>query len=99
MFKRNFFRLACMTVVVVALLFLPATSDQATNVAAGQVALALQAPPFVNVAHAAQISQAAFDLAAYLDQEVGISAYYKSPDAITLSQAKTACRSGTVPEK
>lgn len=88
MFKRNFFRLACMTVVVMALLFLPATPDQATNVAAGQVALALQAPPFVNVAHAAAASQGTFDLGAYLDQEAGISAYYKSPDAITLSQVR-----------
>jgi hypothetical protein len=85
MFKRNFVRLACMTVVVVALLFLPATSNQAPNVAAGQVALALQAPPFVNVADAAQASPAAFDLGTYLDQEAGISAYFHSPDAINLN--------------
>ncbi|MBI5565391.1 MAG: hypothetical protein HY870_10860 [Chloroflexi bacterium] len=85
MFKRNFVQLACMTVVVMALLFLPATSNQATNVATGQMALALQAPPFVNVVHAAQARPAAFDLGAYLDQEAGISAYFHSPDAITLS--------------
>lgn len=92
MFKRNFVRLASMTVVVMALLFLPATPNQATDIGAGQVALALQAPPFVNVAVAAQANPAAFDLGAYLDQEAGISAYYKSPDAINLNQVASVFR-------
>lgn len=85
---RNFFRLVCLAVVVMGLLFVPATPNQATNVAAGQTGLALQAPPFVNVARAAGASPTTFDLGAYLDQEAGISAYYHSPDAITLSQVR-----------
>ena len=85
MLTRNFFRLVCMAVVVMGLLFVPATPNQATNVAAGKVAVALQAPLFVNIARAAQANPAAFDLSAYLDQEAGISAYFHSPDAINLN--------------
>jgi hypothetical protein len=42
---------------------------------------------FIRTAYA-QENPTAFDLGAYLDQEAGISAYYKSPDAITLSQVR-----------
>ncbi len=89
MLKRNFFRIVCMAVVVMGLLFVPATPQQATNVATGQLAVALQAPPFVNVARAAEgASPTTFDLGEYLDQEAGISAYFHSPDAITLNQVR-----------
>ena len=50
--------------------------------------LALQAPPFINVARSEEASPTDFDLGAYLDQEAGISAYFHSPDAITLSQVR-----------
>ncbi len=92
MFMRNIFRLVCTAVAVMVLLFMPATPNQPTSVSTGQMALALQAPPFVNVVYASEASQTAFDLGAYLDQEAGISAYYKSPDAITLNQVRSQFR-------
>ena len=52
-----------------------------------QLTFKLQAPAFIRTAYA-QENPTAFDLGAYLDQEAGISAYYKSPDAITLSQVR-----------
>jgi hypothetical protein len=54
-------------------------------------ALRLEAPAFIHTAYA-QGQPTAFDLGAYLDQEAGISAYYKSPDAITLSQVRSQFR-------
>lgn len=47
----------------------------------------LKAPPFVGIASAASNS-AAMDIGTRLDQEAGISAYFKSPDAITLGQVR-----------
>ena len=46
----------------------------------------LQRPPFVSSAKAAP------DIAAKLDEEAGISAYYKAPNTINLSQVRSAFR-------
>jgi S-adenosylmethionine/arginine decarboxylase-like enzyme len=53
--------------------------------------MALIRPPFVSSAQAA-------DLATYLDQEAGISAWFQASTAINLTNAKNACRAGTEPE-
>ncbi len=49
---------------------------------------ALQAPAFLRAAHAAGEA----DVLARIDEEAGISAYFKAPDAITLSLVRTAFR-------
>ncbi len=73
--------------VVAGLMFMPGPiSSTAPQIGGGQT-LRLEAPPFIRTAYA-QENSTAFDLGAYLDQEAGISAYYKSPDAITLSQVR-----------
>ena len=49
---------------------------------------ALQAPAFLQIAHAAETA----DVLARIDEEAGISAYYKTPDAITLSLVRSVFR-------
>ena len=49
---------------------------------------ALQAPAFLQAAHAAGNA----DVLARIDEEAGISAYFKAPDAITLSQVRGVFR-------
>lgn len=53
--------------------------------------LSLIRPAFLNTAHA-QESTSPFDIGAKLDEEAGISAYYKSTVAVDLNLAKTAFR-------
>jgi hypothetical protein len=49
---------------------------------------ALQAPAFLQAAHAAGTA----DVLMRIDEEAGISAYFKAPDAITLSQVRSVFR-------
>ena len=49
---------------------------------------ALQAPAFLQAAHAAGNA----DVLARIDEEAGISAYFKAPDAISLNLVRTAFR-------
>ncbi len=76
-----------MIAVLTGLLFMPGPAQLPQSLDGAGQTLRLIAPPFVGTAHA-QENPTAFDLGAYLDQEAGISAYYKSPDAITLSQVR-----------
>jgi hypothetical protein len=68
--------------------FLAAKSQPATQ--AGNI-LELQAPAFVTQARA-QENPDAFDIGAMLDQEAGISAYYKTSGAIALNQVRSLFR-------
>ena len=49
---------------------------------------ALQPPTFLKAAHAADNA----DVLARIDEEAGISAYYKTPDAITINQVRSVFR-------
>jgi hypothetical protein len=83
----NNIRTLSIAAVVAGLLFAPGPISSTEPLAGTGQTLRLEAPPFVRTAYA-QENPTAFDLGAYLDQEAGISAYYKSPDAITLSQVR-----------
>ena len=56
-----------------------------------QSTIALQPPPFLNTVQADE-SDGPLDIGTKLDEEAGISAYYKTPGAMTLSQARSAFR-------
>lgn len=84
---RRWVRTLSIVVVLAGLLFMPGMAAPAQPVTGAGQTLQLVAPPFVRTA-SAQENPTAFDLGAYLDQEAGISAYFKSPDAITLSQVR-----------
>lgn len=77
------------TLIVVAIIALSLMSG--TTSAKNDNVFTLQAPAFIHSAYA-QANPTAFELGAYLDQEAGISAYYKSPNAITLSQVRSTFR-------
>lgn len=88
---RTLIRTLSIVAVITGLMFIPGPiSSTASSTDTGQT-LRLEAPPFVRTAYA-QAGPNALDVGAYLDQEAGISAYYKSPDAITLSQVRGAFR-------
>ncbi len=91
---------AGLLVAAVLLLTFGVVNQRAQPAQPGTV-FSLQAPPFVNVARAEGAGPTTFDLSVCLetsdlgtclDQEAGISAYYKSPDAITLSQVRPIFR-------
>ena len=65
---------------------------QPSALANNSTSLQLQPPPFVQDAVSAEQAPAAFDIGQKLDAEAGISAYYKSPDEINLSQVKSLFR-------
>ena len=88
---RRWIRTLSIVVVLTGLLFVPGFAAPTQPQTGGGQALQLVAPPFVHIAYA-QANPAAFDLGAYLDQEAGISAYYKSPSTITLSQVRSTFR-------
>lgn len=88
---RRWLRTLSIVVVLTGLLFVPGMAAPAQPPTGAGQTLQLVAPPFVRTAYA-QENPTAFDLGAYLDQEAGISAYYKSNNAITLSQVRSAFR-------
>ena len=88
---RRWIRTLSMVVVLTGLLFVLDFSAPTQSPVGTRQALQLVAPPFVQTAYA-QANPSTFDLGAYLDQEAGISAYYKSATAITLSQVRSAFR-------
>ena len=65
--------------------------DKPDRVAEGGKTLRLQAPSFAGIANA-ETDSAGLDIGALLEQEAGISAYYQSPYAITLSQVRPLFR-------
>lgn len=72
-------------VIALCLLFLLSLTYQADSMTnTGSTTLQLDAPYFVRVARA-ESNASTTDIGTKLDQEAGISAYYKSPDLITLS--------------
>lgn len=77
----------CIVVLVCSAIGVLGWAYRARQSALPNGAFALKAPAFVGVAHA-EGDAAAVDIGAQLDQEAGISAYFKSPDAITLSQVR-----------
>jgi hypothetical protein len=83
---QSFRKLSFTGVVIVVLLvtfgmvYKPGTSANSNPV------IKLQRPPFVGIASAGNALACPAGFGEQLDSEAGISAYYKSPDAITLSQ-------------
>ncbi len=88
---RRWIRTLSIVVVLAGLLFMPGIAAPTQPPTGAGQTLQLVAPPFVRTAYA-QENPTVFDLGAYLDQEAGISAYYKSPNAITLSQVRSTFR-------
>jgi len=83
---RKFLFIGAVIVVVLlvtfGLVYKPGTS------ASSNPAIHLQRPPFVGIANAGVGLPSPAGIGEQLDAEAGISAYYKSPDAITLSQVR-----------
>ena len=79
------FSITAILLLVFAFMQWPKQSLQAGSV------VGLKAPAFVQIAHA-QSETGVFDIAAYLDQEAGIAAYFKSPDMINLAQVRSQFR-------
>ena len=79
MFKRNFVRLACLTVVVAGLVVpcLQHGPGHERWTAGTDGLMSLQAPPFANVARAAEDSPMAFDLAQNQMRKPVSSAYFQ----------------------
>ena len=88
---RSLIRTLSVVAITVSLMFIPGLTRQPEPLVGAGQSLRLEAPTFVRTAYA-QEHPDAFDLGAYLDQEAGISAYYKSASAITLSQVRSTFR-------
>ena len=84
---RNIVRPLFASLMIVGILLVVGLVRQPSRASRGRNVLNLQAPSFVDVANA-ETNPAELDIGGLLDQEAGISAYYKSPDAITLSQVR-----------
>ncbi len=87
----SWIRALSITAVITGMMLMPGPISTLEPLVSVEQSLRLEAPPFVHIAYA-QEQPTDFDLGAYLDQEAGISAYYKSPDAITLSQVRSQFR-------
>lgn len=88
--KRTLF-LALAVVVVVVLLFAAGPSLTVKQNENQGLTLELQRPAFIQPVNAQDTLETSF-IGEKLDSEAGISAYFKSPTAINLTNASTACR-------
>jgi hypothetical protein len=84
-------RLAGM-LAIVAVAFVTVGAFNKGKTPNSDLVLKLEAPPFVKTAYAEADDTSNFDLGAQLDQEAGISAYYKAPDEINLNQVRDQFR-------
>ena len=75
-------------ILIVGALYAGSTIGQHLHIPTSGKTTALQAPTFLQKAHA--VGEA--DVLARIDAEAGISAYYKTPDAITISQVRSTFR-------
>lgn len=89
---RRILRPLPVSLVVVSLLFIFGYVSQAAQSMKGvNSVMRLEPPSFVRSASAAS-DEATSEIGALLDQEAGISAYFKSPDAINLNQVRSQFR-------
>ena len=75
-------------ILIVGALYAGSTIGQHLDIPTSGKTTALQVPTFLQKAHAAGEA----DVLARIDEEAGISAYYKAPDAITINQVHSTFR-------